>query len=120
MAVWVRMLLPRVLGTHLTPRKDPALPKLTDESAAAALRFLDLCLAAVQPPDEPEELNRRGYPKWNAGTVGLGPEENALVRSSAQAQHLSLLQKRRESHCAWNLTSEQNFPLHSSMVVSTS
>lgn len=84
-AVWVRVLLPRVLGTHLTPSKDPALPKLPNESAAAALGFLDLCLAAVQPPDEPEELNLAGYPKWNAGTVGLCPEENALVRSSADA-----------------------------------
>lgn len=88
MAVWVRVLLPRVLGTHLTPKKDPPSPKLADESAAAALGFLDLCLAAVQPANEPEELNLRGYPKWNAGTIALGPEDNALVRSSAQVLHI--------------------------------
>ncbi|BDA41059.1 hypothetical protein COCOBI_01-7140 [Coccomyxa sp. Obi] len=83
-AVWVRVLLPRVLGTQRSSKKNRALPKLADESAAAVLGFLDLCLAAVQPPDEPEELNLRGYPKWNAGTVALGPEENALVHGAQQ------------------------------------
>ncbi len=80
--MWVRVLLPQVLGAHLAASEDAAPAKLRGESAAAALGFVDLCLAAVRPADEPEQLNLRGYPKWNAGTVALAPEENALVNSA--------------------------------------
>jgi hypothetical protein len=86
-AVWARVLLPQVLGADLRPSgtssSNPgcaAVPKLGSDAAARALRFLDLAFNAVRPPPEPVQLNRRGYPKWNPGTVALEPEDNALVR----------------------------------------
>lgn len=89
--MWARLLLPQVLGTDLSfstsstsasskPSSRPAPLKLGNEAAGRALAFLDLILNAVRPAPEPVALNWRGYPKWNGGTVELGPESNRLVR----------------------------------------
>ncbi len=84
--MWARVLLPQVLGADLSSRPGggpghvAAVSKLGNEAAARALSFLDLVFNAVRPPPEPVALNYRGLPKWNGGTVDLGPETNALVR----------------------------------------
>jgi hypothetical protein len=82
-ALWVRVLLPQLLGSQLPAAGSPpaaAPPRLGREPAERALAFLDATLAAERPAVELPELDERGNPKWHPGTVGARIPEGPLVR----------------------------------------
>ena len=88
-AVWVRVLLPQILGAPLPAAAaagSPAqrsVPRLGAEGVDKSLGFLDALLRQGRPPAEAPDLDERGLPRWHPGTVGLAPADSRLVRMPA-------------------------------------
>lgn len=84
-ALWVRVLLPQLLGSNVPAVSSPAAAppsRLGREPADRVLAFLDAALATERPTVELPELDERGNVKWHPGTVGARIPEGPLVRQA--------------------------------------
>lgn len=83
--IWVRVLLPQILGTQLpsvlqktAPPADSTVTPLSNQNIKTALEYLDSLLSPTQEAPLEVRKNDHGFPEWHAGSVNLQASNSQL------------------------------------------
>ena len=83
--IWVRVLLPQILGTQLpsilqktATSVDSTVIVLSNQNTKIALEYLDSLLSSTQESPLEIRKNDHGFPEWHAGSVNLQASNSQL------------------------------------------
>lgn len=89
-AIWLRVLLPQVLGVQLptvmqktAPTVEPAVLVMSSQGINTSLQYLESLLSRSYEAPLQQQTNDHGFPEWHGGSANLGVSNSVLHRLAA-------------------------------------